>query len=199
MKRRLNRPRRRIDPPLRNHLPWLLAVSNRSLPAPIEFRRESEQTFAIRFADPQPDRSESVHFYGAIVDEERLDRGIRSGEPFAVVTALETDLRAGRVDHPNASLGAWLNPGEVWPRQPLWMLGEFLAERDLFLWVDLRSGTAERTAGWLRVLVESGLTGARTVVLLDAAVPGELGEGLQDSGIWLVRFEDDSSASLGQC
>lgn len=184
---------------MRNHTPWLLAVSNRALPAPIEFRRETEHTFAILFADPVPVSSVSVPFFSAVVDEGSLDRNIRSGDPFAVVAALETDLRTGRRDHPNASLGAWLNPGEVWPRQPLWMLGEYLAERDLFLWVDLRSGTADRTTGWLRVLVESGLTGARTVVLLDAPVSKELLVGLSDSGVWLARFDDNSSASLEQC
>lgn len=184
---------------MRNHTPWLLAVSKRSFPAPVEFRSESDSVFSIHFADRDPVGSESVPFFRAIIDDVRLDRNIRSGEPFEILAALDSALREGRVSHPHRSLAAWLNPGEVWPRQPLWMLGEHLAERDLFLWVDLRSGPAERTAGWLRALVECGLTGARTVVLLDAAIPEGIGEGLRDSGIWLAMFDDDSSASLEQC
>lgn len=166
-------------------------MRERSFPAPCLLDWETPARFALRFLDAIASASTTrVSFAIARISEEGLDPQLRSGEPFLIVGSLDRSLRETRKNHPDLSLGAWLEPAEVWPRQPCWMLGEYLAERDLFLWIDLRKHPPEKAVDWLRTVVVYGLASGRTFALVDDRLGGQALSGLDGSGVWLMQTDD---------
>jgi hypothetical protein len=114
---------------------------------------------------------------------------IRSAEPSKPLAALDRTLRELREACPALPLMVLFRPQVYQPRSHAWMLGEYLAERDLPLWADLSGLHPSRMADWARNLVECGLACPRLAVQVSGSLSLADLPVLQGTGSWLVRCE----------
>jgi len=102
---------------------------------------------------------------------------------------LESTFRRLRGRFPSLPLLAMLKPDSYRPRCHAWMLGEYLAERDLLLWADLCHLHPARMADWARNLSECGLASPRAVIQVTERLDARDLPALAGTGVWLVRPE----------
>ncbi len=149
-------------------------------------------TFLHQIGCPGPQTGQpraSLVFAAALVDEGPESREIRSGDPSQPLIHLEATLQALRKEFSSLPLLALLKPELYQRRCHAWMMGEFLAERDLLLWTDLRHLHPARMADWARNLSECGLASPRAVIQVTERLGVEDLPALTGTGVWLVRPE----------
>lgn len=123
------------------------------------------------------------------------DGRVRSGDHYEPLQDLDLALRSlrqGRLDLP---LVAVLKPDRYRSRNRLWMLGEYLTERDLPMWVDLTSLHPARAADWARNIAECGLANPRTVMDIGQSLTPEDIPALRETGVWVVWTTWDGKRS----
>jgi hypothetical protein len=162
--------------------------------ASIQLQTENltEKTFLQRIECLEKNQDEqraSLVFAAALVDEGAEGRAIRSGDPSISLIKLESSFRVLRSEFPSLPLLAMLKPESYRPRCQAWMLGEFLAERDLLLWADLRDLHPARMADWARNLSECGLASPRAMFQVTEKLKAEDLPALTETGVWLARPE----------
>jgi hypothetical protein len=163
----------------------------------IQTENLTEKTFLHRIECLEKDQDEQkafLVFAAALVDEAAEGRAIRSGDPSISLIELESSFRSLRVEFPSLPLLAMLKPESYRPRCQAWMLGEFLAERDLLLWADLRHLHPARMADWVRNLSECGLASPRAVFQVTEKLKAEDLPALIETGVWLARPEMGNDA-----
>jgi hypothetical protein len=115
------------------------------------------------------------------------DETLRSGQRSVYLERLDRDLRGIRKAHPCLPLVVLLSPVAYRPRNHTWMLGEYLAERDLPLWVNLTLLHPARQADWVRSLVEGGLACPRLLAQVGEALEFSDLPVLAGTGTWILR------------
>lgn len=133
--------------------------------------------------------SSSLTFATALVDQGPENLEIRSGDPSQTLIHLEATLRALREEFPSLPLLALFKPDHYQRRCHAWMVGEYLAERDLLLWADLRHLHPGRMADWAHNLADCGLASPRAVFQVTERLCAEDLPALDGTGVWLVRPE----------
>ncbi|MCA9437952.1 MAG: hypothetical protein KC978_19360 [Candidatus Omnitrophica bacterium] len=124
------------------------------------------------------------------VNEEEIAPSMRSGEPTGLIRDLDDSLRDYRRTAPKTPLAAYLRPAAYWTRGPAWMIGEYLAERDLLLWVDLLHLHPQQAVAWGRLTADCGLACARTLVLFHEKIERDDVPLLMGTGTWLLQMND---------
>lgn len=158
----------------------------------IQTEHLTEKTFLQRIEcleKNQDKQRTSLVLAAALVDEGTEGRAIRSGDPLISLIELESSFRALRTEFPSLPLLAMLKPESYRPRCQAWMLGEFMAERDLLLWADLRHLHPARMADWARNLSECGLASPRAAFQVTEKLKAEDLPALTETGVWLVSPE----------
>ena len=148
--------------------------------------------FLYRIEHPDKTQDEckaSLTLATALVDEGPVSGGIRSGDPSIPLMELDSAFRTLRAEYPSLPLLALVRPECYRPRSHAWMLGEYLAERDLLLWADLSHLHPARMADWARNLSECGLASPRAVIQVTERLSARDLPVLTGTGVWLVRPE----------
>ncbi len=138
---------------------------------------------------PQDQKRSSLTLAAAVVDEGPVTGGIRSGDPSIPLMNLDSAFHTLRAEFPSLPLLALIRPESYRPRSHAWMLGEYLAERDLLLWADLSHLHPARMADWARNLSECGLASPRAVIQVTERLSARDLPVLTGTGVWLVRPE----------
>lgn len=119
-----------------------------------------------------------------VLDDTTVSDRLRSAEPTGALSNLDAQLGGLRAEHPALPLLVHWQPDRYLPRSHAWMLGEYLAERDLPLWADLYPLHPSRAVDWTRNLVETGLASPRLLVRLPPGVILEDVAFIGNSGTW---------------
>lgn len=202
-----NRPRRRNRLPrrwpnpndrlslLKNSAVWFQFARDEMSANPCEVSLDCNAPDRVSISFPtNPTAAFLLAF--ATIDETGVTPAQQSGVPSKTLESLDRSLRGLRASHPLTPLGAYLKPEAYWTRGPAWLLGEYLAERDLLLWVDLTHLHPERAVAWGRLVHDCGLACARTFVRVRTAIQPEDLPLLQGTGTWLVRGDIPSATYL---
>lgn len=134
----------------------------------------------------EKDASQRIRFAVCSVREPESDGGTRSGDPSPILDALDGCLRESRSKHPQTPLLVLARPASYWARSHAWLLGEYLAERDLPFWVDLHDKHPAHLVDWCRSIYACGLACDRLVLQIGGSVEPEDLPFLQRSGAWLL-------------
>lgn len=162
-------------------------------------RSESPEGYLFLDLTTQNEKTSlQVRFAVSLVDSEGFSLPIHSGEISSAISSLDVRLRVARSNRPDLPLMVAAAPDILWPRSHAWMLGEYLAERDLPLWIDLRGLAEARVLEWMNRLSDTGLACPRLAV--EIAFGGETcSQILSGSGAWVIGFvEELGGRQIGQ-
>lgn len=188
---------------MKNSKPWFdfLSVACPEGNGVIRVER-SESLERTLFLDLKSKRNQNeihVRFAVGLADSEGLSRSIHSGEISPAVDSLDRRLREARSKHPELPLLVAASPETLWPRSHAWMLGEYLAERDLPLWVDIRHLPGERALEWMGRLQETGLACPRMAIEISLGQGLSAASPLVGSGACAIGFRRETGEwEIGQ-
>lgn len=113
-----------------------------------------------------------------------------------MIASLDASMRRSREENPTIALAAYLKPQNYWTRGQAWQLGEYLAERDLLLWIDLMHLHPERAVAWVRFAVDMGLTCPRTFLAISPPIELDDLPLLVETGTWLIQMKEPVKEGL---
>jgi len=175
-----------------------LSVDDRSIRFTFQECPAGFTHLVIKPAPAQVPGEPEVEFAVGKLDETGVCQNIHSGEPSPPITALDERLKQARLEYPSQPLLVWAAPETPWPRGHSWMLGEYLAERDLPLWVDLSGLERERAREWVSNLYQTGLACDRTAVQVSSGVTPDDLTPLTGLGVWVVSTEGSPADGMGE-